>query len=721
MLIMNNTETKSRPQTPVSLEEDQYSGISHSHFKDRTFPQVSKLINHVDNTEDSEDGLASDSNNEVPVKSIRNGYYQEIFWLGCSGYIIFNHHDKEILLVDPWSSYRSFWNGLAARFMWIGISEDRPLVPFDSEKDDDNYEDKINSKTNPDLKRIEELANCIREFCSKDKGYTLTGILLSHMHYDHADDVPILLELLSKPEGDQVSHTGLKFNNLRHDPITVDNLPPICCDYDTRIYLQTHYWNRTLKDVLLDDKDGKPSVYWKGKQLQREMVGQGYFYECTKPSPDENRDKCWNDICTSYGLTDDKFKFITVNSIEVEYDDVYIHKVLGTKNSPKPGTKAKLSDTKNPKKDSESINIGSFSVVPYIWDHMNTGLRRRKKSSDDQVAGHCQRMTAFLIQRKNFSSAKKTFIIGSAGGMENSWTKPNPIDLKEKLEIDLLLQAINGDGKLDMSKEVRHGWRYANKNFSIKDFIVFTHWEDFVKNKADTETFKSEDNFKLVRQNIGMAKRFLNGDNKSVIENNGIFILGRCGSDFENLFPAPKSNINLPVNFNIDIETSDYNEPLISLGSTSNINEPHKTFSKKSNDYTSNQFSQAQNTYTAEISKSDLNNLSNSILRIQSHKKHVISEGKEKVIGEDWKDIKYNTKPYPTEEMLAQIYIYVGEDCITGESKSFDQMREKSQNVKKGINTILIRLTDDKKKINDLIIDGIVHIKDGNTLIKSPF
>lgn len=717
-----STDKKQRAQTPVSMEKKSFNGISHSHFKDRTFTQISKLINYVDDTEDSEKGLTEDKNNQVPVKSIRNGYYQEIFWLGCSGYIIFNHHDKEILLMDPWPSYCSFWNGLAARFMGHSISEIRPLVPMDSEKYKNYYEEKINSKTNPDLKRIEDLVNCIRNFCNKENKYKLTGILLSHMHYDHSDDIPIILELLSKPAGDQTSHTGLKFNDLQYDPIPVEQLPPICCDYDSRIYLQTHYWNCSLEDVLLQDIDGEQSVYWTGKQLQRDMVGQGYFYECEKPPADEGRDKCWSDICAAYGSENsEKFKFITVNSVEVAYDDVYIHKVLGINNSPKPGTRAKLSNTKNPKNDSDSVNIGSFSITPYIWDHMNTGLRRRKNSSDDQAAGHCQRMTAFLIQRKNLSSAKKTFIIGSAGGMDNTWTKPDAIDFKEKLEVDLLLQAVNGNGKLDMSREVRQGWRYLDKNFLIKDFIVFSHWEDFVKNKADTDTFRSEDNFKLVRQNIGMARRYLNKENESILEHNGIFILGRCGSDFENLFPAPQNKITVPVNFRIEIDGTDYCEPQISIGTASNINEPFKSYSKVSKDYSSSQFSNSKNTYSAQIDRNDLNSLSNSVLKITSNKKYVITNGEKKRVRDEWESIEYNPNPYPTEEMLSNIHIFVEEKCITGSSRNFDELKEEQKNIKRGINTILIRLNDDKKSINDLIIDGIVHIQNGKNLIKSLF
>lgn len=43
------------------------------------------------------------------TRSFTNGCYQQILFLGVSGFVICNHWDKEILLVDPWPTYASFW------------------------------------------------------------------------------------------------------------------------------------------------------------------------------------------------------------------------------------------------------------------------------------------------------------------------------------------------------------------------------------------------------------------------------------------------------------------------------------------------------------------------------------------------------------------------------------------------------------------------------------
>lgn len=735
--------TSQRLKTPVNRDENFFSGVSNNHFKDKKFPQVSKLIPHVEKTEEKENGLEDDIHDKVPVKSLRNGYYQEIFWLGCSGFIIFNHHDKEILLVDPWSSYSSFWNYLAVP---LGVADDRPLIPKEYEKDDEFlapfYEDKFSSNTNPNLKRVEDLVNCIRKYCNKDNGYKLTGILLSHMHFDHADDVPILLELLTKPSGTQYSHTGLTFNNLEDEPLS--ELPMICCDYDTRVYLQTHFWGRELSDIPIEDTD----LYWKGKDIQENLLGNGYFYLSEKRDHSNKDPKfrdAWNNISTTYGLDDKKFLFITENSIEVTYDDTFINEVLKQENSPAPGIELLVSENKNPTSTPDRFALGSFSIRPYLWDHMNTGAANKWNSAmDDQKAGHCQRISAFLIQRKNLPTAKKTFIIGSSGGMSNSWTEPRPISREEKpkdqqnnkeldnwenkdkfkIETDVLLQAINGrvNALADQTDEVRDGWKYLNKNVIVKDFIVFSHWEDFVMRQATTEIFKSEKNFKLVRANVDMVKARLKGDNKDVVSNDGVFIMGRCGNDYETVFPSPNSPYSVPLNIHMEVDTelNSDEKPNFTIGSTSDIDRPYHSFSEIAQDHNQENLTQNQKTFSAKLSPSDIGNLSESLLKVQSQKKHVINNGSEEWFGEDYKNIKYDSNPYPTEELLANIHIFVGDRCTTGSSKKFEELAKDQKDVRSGINSILIKLNSDKSKILDLIIDNTIHIKDSVKQFEPP-
>jgi hypothetical protein len=62
-----------------------------------------------------------------------------------------------------------------------------------------------------------------------------------------------------------------------------------------------------------------------------------------------------------------------------------------------------------------------------------------------------------------------------------------------------------------------------------------------------------------------------------------------------------------------------------------------------------------------------------------------------------------------TEELLAEISVFQGERCLTGGNKTFDKLRDEMKKTTPGINRILIRLTADGGKIEDCIIDGVVH------------
>lgn len=720
----------SRSETPVSKEESTFRGISHTHFKDKKFSQFSKLLPYVD-TYDSEDGLENDTHNEVPVKSLRNGYYQEIFWLGCSGFIIFNHHDKEILLVDPWSSYCSFWNSL----------DDRTIIPRKKHEDEDYYEDMFKSETNNDLKRIEDLANTIRKHCNEKNGYTLSGILLSHMHFDHADDIPLLLELLVKPAGKQYSSTGLIFNNIQDNPI--EKLPQICCDLDTRIYLKTHFWDVDISAFKLP----KEPNYWNGKKKQKDLLSTGYFYDCeTRSHADKDPSylDAWKKIKKLYGNSEDLFISIyTDGNKEPFYDDTY---TLALKDKEKaiPGTFAK------------PFNFNSFHIQPIIWDHMNTGpLKEINDELSDQKSGNCQRISAFIIQRRNLPSAKKTLIIGSAGGMVESWTSPLPKSLKnskgEKLEVDVLLQAIQGDNSIDedswlrkfaipiitplilalledglntlkYKEEVAKGWEFITNNIKVNDFIAFSHWESFVTTKATNHIFKSPFNFNIVRQNIRILKSIFTVENKKILSNDGLFILGRCGSDFEYPFPSPNpgDTVHLNINMEVDINKANSEEkPEFAIGTSTDIEDPYSSFHNTSENYTD--INQDNKVFSVKLRNSDIFNLSESLLRVQSKRKDVIDAGEEEWFGEDYKNINYRDTPYETEELLANIHIYKGAECLTGSSKNFVDHQNDMIRIQKGVNNILIRLDDDGKKIQDCIIDGITLIHNFEKKVETSF
>ncbi len=133
-----------------------------------------------------------------PNSSIWNGHYQHIFWIGVNGYVIVNHYEpREIVLVDPWPTYRPWLNRLTKKEHW---------------------------------KRLLELANFLRR--GVEEGYALSGVLLTHVHYDHTRDVPFLFELLTMAPGKRKNHKRVKFN-LEGPKVPVNKLPTICCDGDT--------------------------------------------------------------------------------------------------------------------------------------------------------------------------------------------------------------------------------------------------------------------------------------------------------------------------------------------------------------------------------------------------------------------------------------------------------------------------------------------------------
>lgn len=83
---------------------------------------------------------------------------------------------------------------------------------------------------------------------------------------------------------------------------------------------------------------------------------------------------------------------------------------------------------------------------------------------------------------------------------------------------------------------------------------------------------------------------------------------------------------------------------------------------------------------------------------------------------EDTGATTFRESTYPTSELLAELYIFKGDKCLNG-NKTVDQVVEEMKKTKPGINKILVRVDESVSKIQDLIIDGIVHIKDGDKKI----
>ncbi|MDJ0765444.1 MAG: hypothetical protein QNJ97_20860 [Myxococcota bacterium] len=135
----------------------------------------------------------------APTGQFRNGCFQHIVWLGFSGYVIVNHFKpKQILLVDPWPSYRRY-----PRFRNIDSSK----------------------------KRLKGLVNWLRKM--REKGYAFAGMLISHEHFDHAADIPVIYELLRHPANQHRAVANMSGEKITFgsSPVPDNELPPFYGDH----------------------------------------------------------------------------------------------------------------------------------------------------------------------------------------------------------------------------------------------------------------------------------------------------------------------------------------------------------------------------------------------------------------------------------------------------------------------------------------------------------
>ncbi len=100
-------------------------------------------------------------------------------------------------------------------------------------------------------------------------------------------------------------------------------------------------------------------------------------------------------------------------------------------------------------------------------------------------------------------------------------------------------------------------------------------------------------------------------------------------------------------------------------------------------------------------------------VHIQAGKSNVLSKYDKKIGKVSFKD-----SIYPTEEMMAEIYVFKDAKCLTGSDK-FEDVEKKMNKTRTGVNRILIRLDDKGTKIQDCIIDGVVFMKDGNQKVQT--
>ncbi len=136
----------------------------------------------------AEDGLLKRA-----LRCVDNGIFQKIFYLGAAGWMIINKIDKEIVLIDPWPSFSKT---------------------------------KKNQKKKSGKERIQKLAVWLRENVAQQ--YRITGILAGHEHYDHIDDIPLILSMLID---DTIAGAP---------PVSPEQLPCIYCDCGSREKLEEH-------------------------------------------------------------------------------------------------------------------------------------------------------------------------------------------------------------------------------------------------------------------------------------------------------------------------------------------------------------------------------------------------------------------------------------------------------------------------------------------------
>ena len=178
--------------------------------------------------------------------------------------------------------------------------------------------------------------------------------------------------------------------------------------------------------------------------------------------------------------------------------------------------------------------------TPFLTQHIQDAL-------DDQASGGMQRISAFLLKRKNVNHAKRTLIVGSAGEMASRHTIPSPA--RGIVKTDLLIQAVMADDvdstvflDLPLKGIMDESRKYTFRHIEIKDFLVYCHFEEFVSTCANRPVFK-RNYMAAMKDNINGLKSLIKNDkkvrpvNRSLLTENRVFVLKRRGPQFEAAMP----------------------------------------------------------------------------------------------------------------------------------------------------------------------------------------
>lgn len=476
------------------------------------------------------------------------------------------------MLVDPWPSYASEWTGL------IPSADARPLT---------------NGSTDA-KQRLADLASFLRNAAggNREDRYTLSGILLSHMHFDHSEDIAVLLELIAAQTesvasfvdvGTYTDHLG-RIYSLAGPPIAIDSLPKICCDYDTLIYLLTYYFYVPYDTIPIDGNEvfrprgrirqweraqggriRERRRYWYGNEELEEVL-----YARARTCIEDRHDRIWNrhgpnGVMSTATWAQVQCRYTLVPGTELVDNDSCSWLEISVVDTNGVQQRLHYDDSYNGYLEDESarckagqicqdFDLDNFHITPYVWDHMNTGSFKLSQSAiNEQSAGDLQRITAYLIERKDVQDAKRTFIVGSGGEMNNRWTDamvPNMPTIETHVFIQAIVQPrphwlaywpIVGR-VVNFADQILAYWEFTTSHIKVKEALILAHFEEFIREVADRARYVDDfndavdHNLDVLRDKIDELRR--RGDERStdlagmytaLFDDNRIYVLGRRG------------------------------------------------------------------------------------------------------------------------------------------------------------------------------------------------
>ncbi|MBN2528750.1 MAG: hypothetical protein JXR76_20335 [Deltaproteobacteria bacterium] len=490
--------------------------------------------------------------------NISNGTHQKIFSLGTYGFVVCNFIDRELLLVDPWPTHYSRWIDAPKCHPRFLEKEDSP--PADASKEvRASYAKSKRAKS-----RIAELASFLRR--AVESGFTLSGILLSHSHFDHADDIGLLIELLITDD-DEASDRS-KSNRIRRcldrrdrvfhvrgNPLSMAQLPVIAADIDTIFFVQTAVFGLPLTNFFPGMGAEQSEYFWHNESL-RDGAKETRNLKIPKTLP---RYKRWHalrrhyhcPVTSSAPLNTAAFlEMCRPNGARVFYNDSYNY-LQEKAQQTKAGVKLK------------NVTLGHFHVAPFVFDHINVGVARHLSNElRHQNNGSLQRTTSFVVHAKTDPHKRTTCFIGSAGEMSKKHTK-SFVNFSTKA--DLLIyagfrrfpadaQAKTRAGQrlinrvLDFSEQIDEGFEWLVQHVEVCEAVVFAHFEEFMTRLRNTATYRKDvaDALPFALIQIKKQIRHLEAAKKpqlakaweDLLENNRIYVLARRGTGFEKAIPG---------------------------------------------------------------------------------------------------------------------------------------------------------------------------------------